>query len=177
MADEDGRRRLSLVKKPVEVEPFEKRVSAPRTAIGVAEVVPGVSALAWAGELALTIAARRPLVFAALSFAGEPVVPAALRTRLEEAGALVVQGHVLPRGDGLEPVFERLLALAPTLWLCVGEPACALLDPWFEVLLGTEAPPSRWLASLRPRAGQVGLELTGPRLSLARALGERLTAP
>jgi hypothetical protein len=177
MADEDGRRRLSLVKKPVEVAPFEKRVAAPRTAIGVAEVVPGMAALAWAGELALTLAARRPLVFAALSFAGEPVVPEELRARLQQAGVPVVQSHVLPHGDGLEPVFERLVVLAPTLWLCVGEPACALLDPWLEVLLGTEAPPSRWLASLRPRAGQVSLELTGARLSLARALGQRLTTP
>ena len=177
MAEEDGRRRLSLVRKPVEVQPFVRRVPAPCAAIGVAEVVAGQSALDWAGELALALARRHPLTLVALSFTGEPVVHAALRERLERASLPVVTSHVVPEADGLAPVFERLLTLAPRLWLCVGEPAVALLDPWFEVLLGTDAPPARWLPALRPRAGQAALELPQARLPLARALGERLSPP
>jgi hypothetical protein len=177
MAEEDGRRRLSLVRKPVEVQAFERRVPAPCTAIGVAEVVAGQSALDWAGELALALAPRRPLTFVALSFAGEPVLHGALRERLERGSVPVLVGQVKAHADGLAPIFERLLALPPRLWLCVGEPALALLHPWFEVLLGTEAPPSRWLPALRPRAGHAQLELPQARLSLARAVGERLSPP
>jgi hypothetical protein len=179
MAEQDGRRRLTLVRKVEEVAPFAERVRPPVLTIGVAHVLPGALSLAWPAELAIVLGLRRATTLAVLSFAGEPVVDAALRERLAAANVGVLTHHVIPRENGLTLLFEQI-ASAPgpsALCLCVGEPAVALLEPWIDVLLGTDAAPSRWLPSLRPRASLATLELPTPRLSLARAIGSALPLP
>jgi hypothetical protein len=178
------RRRLHLVGKPVETEPLAQRVRAPGQAIGIvdstppsADATPAQGALTWATELALALAETRPgLRLCALAFEAEPVLPSELVERLEAAGVRTCAYQIRPGPDALDTLCARLGAASQGLWLCVGEPAVAWLDPWLSVIVGSDVPIQRWLPSLRPHAESASLWLPTSRTGLARTLAAQLSA-
>jgi hypothetical protein len=170
MAEADERRRLRLVRARPEVAPFAQRVRAPGRAIGIADAVPAEAALVWSIELAVELARSGPCTLVACAFGEAPALAAELVARAMAAGVVVEAHAVEPDARGFEAIFAARGEATRDVWVCVGEPALALLDPWLGVLLAGDAPASRWLASLRPHAEAASLVLGLPRPGLARAL-------
>lgn len=171
---ESGRRRLRLVGGREAVAPFPRRVRARGQAVGIADVAPEGGALAWSVDLAEALCGHTPVAFVACSFGEVPEVSRATLSRLEAAGASVLRCAIEVHEQGFAPVFDELGDKADGLWVCVGEPAVALLQPALAVLVGTEAGLSQWPPSLRPYANHAALCLSVPRRTLALALAEAL---
>ena len=177
MAPADERRRLRVVRARAEVAAFAERVRAPGRAIAIADVAPPGAALEWSLQLAVELARHRSITLVACAFGEAPELGAGVLERASAAGVRLLARPVEPTPAGFAPVFAELDEAARQLWVCVGEPALALLEPWLGVLLSDNLPVARWLPSLRPLAGTASLVLGLPRAGLARELAARLPAP
>jgi hypothetical protein len=168
MAPADERRRLRVVRARAEQAPFARRVRAPGRAIGIADAAPSGAALGWSVELAVALAQQRPCTLVACAFGEPPELAPEVLARCAAAGVSLLVRAVEPAATGFDAIFAELAAA--DVWVCVGEPALALLEPWLSVLVAGEAPPARWLPSVRAHADAVSLLLGLPRSGLAREL-------
>jgi hypothetical protein len=172
MAPADERRRLRVVRARAEQAPFAQRVRAPGRAIGIADAAPAGAALAWSIDLAVALAGQRPCTLVACAFGEAPEIAPELLARSAAAGVTVLRRAVEPAASGFEAIFAELGEV--DVWVCVGEPALALLDPWLSVLLAGDAPLVRWLPSLRAHARSMSLVLGLPRPGLCRELARTI---
>lgn len=166
MSGKEGVRRLRLVEaRRAPVVPLETRVRLGRPCLTVADVADGSSALELAVRLAEELAPRvSPLLLWASGFFDPPMVPETAKSRLARAGAVLLEGAVLPSERAPEEAFRELAGVGASLWLCVGEPAIAFFDAPFSVLIGTDAAGARPSPVIRAY-----LDVTTLRLPLARA--------
>jgi hypothetical protein len=176
MAPPDERRRLRVVRPRAEAPAFGTRQRGPGRAIGIADAAPPGAALEWSLELAGELAKDGPITLVACAFGEVPELGGSSRARAAAAGIDLWVRPVEPVSGGLLPLFAEL-GDARGVWVCVGEPAVALLEPWLSIVLSADLPLGRWLPSLAPHAASTSLGLGLPRAGLTRELAARIRTP
>lgn len=171
MPSTGDRKRLSLVRPRTPTPPFPTRVTGPGFVVGVAEAEIGAGASSWAVELALAMPGVTHFVCCAF---GEraPVVDASAVEALSGQGITVLSHAVPAAPEGLAGVFAELGA-SPR-WVCVGEPALALLEPDLAVLITGGADVRNFPPALLQHLPAYPLVVELVRPGLAKALAARL---